>query len=143
MPNNVFRCVLLFGLLAGVFAGAAVAHHSYAMFDRAKTITITGTVTKFEWTNPHVYLWVTAADAEGKPVLWAIEGGSPVMLARQGWKKDSAASGENVTVTLNPLRDGRPGGYFIALTRADGTKLSGDGVTSGKGFSGEKPAENR
>jgi hypothetical protein len=99
--------------------GGAWAHHSFAMFDQTKQVSVTGTVRDFEWTNPHAFIEVE--DAQGK--TWGIELNSPNNLVRQGWKRDVMKPGDKVTVTLNPLRDGRPGGLFNAVTLPDGRVL--------------------
>ncbi len=111
-------CVLVVGALTSV-PGGAWAHHSFAMFDQTKQVSVTGTVRDFEWTNPHAFIEVE--DAQGK--TWGIELNSPNNLVRQGWKRDVMKPGDKVTVTLNPLRDGRPGGLFNAVTLPDGRVL--------------------
>jgi hypothetical protein len=90
----------------------ASAHHSFAMYDQTKLVTLEGTVKEFQWTNPHVLLWVTrAAEGGGEPELWTIElPTSTGNLARMNWSKRSLTPGDHVTVELNPLRDGRHGG---------------------------------
>ena len=107
------------GLVAGALAGAAQAHHSFAMFDQSRQVTVTGTVKEFQWTNPHAFIEVV--DASGK--LWSVEMNSPNNLRRQGWQRLALKPGDKVTVVLNPLRDGTPGGLFDAVTLPDGTIL--------------------
>jgi hypothetical protein len=116
----------------GVTAGAA-AHHSYAMFDGSRTVTVTGTVAKIEWTNPHVFIWVyvpNAASATGYD-LYAFENGSPNVLLRRGWTKDTFAAGEPLSVTYWPLADGRTGGHFAVATRVDGSVIRAAGGPGG------------
>src|SRR5882672_2026865 len=84
-------------------AGPALAHHSFAMFDAEKTLTMTGTVKEFEWTNPHVWLRVMVSDDKGTPRQWALEMGAPGQQARIGWHPDSVKPGDNVTITIHPL----------------------------------------
>jgi len=98
---------------------AAWAHHSFAMFDQSKQVTVQGTVRDFEWTNPHAFIEVE--DAQGK--TWGIELNSPNNLVRQGWKRTVLKPGDKISVTLNPLRDGRPGGLFNAVTLPTGQVL--------------------
>ena len=98
-------------------------HHSGAMFDRTRTATVTGTVTEFNWTNPHSSFRIDVADANGNIASWAIEMNSPNNLVREGWKRSSIKPGDKVTVVVNPLRDGRPGGSYISITLADGRHL--------------------
>ncbi len=115
------------------FAGfAAQAHHSFAMFDQSQRVTIKGTVTEFQWTNPHAFIHVSVPTADGKTELWQIELNSPNNLKRQGWKSTSVKNGDKVTLITNPLRDmsEHKGGLFISLTHADGTVL-GEAAFSG------------
>ena len=93
------------------------------MFDRERTIVISGVVKEFQWTNPHTWLQVLVTDDSGKQVEWSLEGGSPGILSRNGWKRTSLQAGEKISVEIYPLKDGSPGGSFIEITRADGSKL--------------------
>jgi hypothetical protein len=102
-----------------VAPAAAFAHHSFAMFDQTKQVTINGIVRDFQWTNPHAFIEVE--DAQGK--TWGVELNSPNNLVRQGWKRTVLAPGDKVSVVINPLRDGRPGGLFNAVTLPDGHVL--------------------
>ncbi len=111
-------CIAL-AALALAPAGAALAHHSFAMFDQTKQVSVTGTVKSFQWTNPHA--WIEIEDSSGK--VWGIELNSPNNLIRQGWKRTALKPGDKATVVLNPLRDGRPGGLFNAVTLPNGTML--------------------
>jgi len=106
-------------LLCGL-AGSAVAHHSGAMFDQGRTVTLTGTIKEYQFTNPHVWIEVLVPDAKGKPVQWSIEGEGPSLMARLGLKPRALQPGDKVTLKAHPLRDGRPGGSFITVTLADG-----------------------
>jgi len=101
----------------------AVAHHSFAMFDATKTMTLQGTIKEFHWTNPHSWIFLMVADAEGQPKEWAIELGSPGGLVRQGWVPKTLTPGMNVKVVIRPLKDGKIGGQFLTLTLPDGTQL--------------------
>jgi hypothetical protein len=111
----------------------AVAHHSYAMFDAARTATVTGTVAKLEWTNPHVFVWVYVPNAarESGFDLYAFENGSPNVLLKRGWTKDTFAVGEKLAVAYWPLADGRTGGHFAVATRVDGSSIRGAGGPGG------------
>src|ERR1700684_3451478 len=86
----------------------AYAHHSGAMFDRTKETKIVGTVTEFQWTNPHASFKVDVLGDDGKTATWSIEMNGPNNLIRAGWKRTTIKPGDKVTVTINPLRDGRP-----------------------------------
>ena len=97
------RAYLLGGLIAGVLllsGGKALAHHSFAAeFDRNKPIKLTGTVTKVEWTNPHVWVYMNVKDEKtGKVENWGFEMGPPHGLQRQGWRRETLKIGEQVTV---------------------------------------------
>ena len=106
-------------LVAGALAGPALAHHSFAMFDQTRQVTVNGTVKEFQWTNPHAFIEVI--DASGK--LWSVELNSPNNLIRQGWKRTAMKPGDKVSVIINPLRDGTAGGLFDAVTLPDGDIL--------------------
>ena len=97
---------LAFGLLMA--AAPAIAHHSFAAeYDRSKPIKFTGKVTKVEWMNPHIYFYVDVKDdATGKVTSWAIEGGAPNGLYRNGWRKDSLKAGDTVSVDGWRAKDG-------------------------------------
>jgi hypothetical protein len=108
-----------------IAAGAAVvallstpvsAHHSFAMFDRSKTVTIEGTVKEVQWTNPHVWIQILVKDAAGKNVEWSIESISPNYLARIGWKPSSVKAGDRASIVINPLRDGTAGGSLQQIS---------------------------
>jgi hypothetical protein len=105
--------------------GSASAHHSFAMFDNSKCKTIVGTVRKFAWNYPHSWLWLNVQNKSGGVDVWGFEGEPPSNLAQDGWSKTSVVKGDKVTVGYNPLRDGRNGGAFSALKRADGKVLRG------------------
>ena len=103
------------------------AHHSFAMFDSVNKTTISGTVTRFEWTNPHVFIEIDVPGSGGQVKHWSVELGSPSILQRSGWKFSDVKPGEKVTAIVNPLRDGRPGGMLYRLTLADGS-MRGNGT---------------
>jgi hypothetical protein len=104
-------------------ASAALAHHSFAVFDRTKKVTLTGTVKDFQWTNPHAWIQVDVAGDKGQSTEWGVECGSPNMMARTGWKKTTLKAGDRITVIVNPLLDGRTNGSLVTATLADGTVL--------------------
>lgn len=86
---------------------AASAHHSFAaQYDASKTVTLQGTITKVEWMNPHTYFYVDVADDKGKLVNWAVEGGAPNVLYREGWKPTSLKAGDKVTITGSLAKNG-------------------------------------
>lgn len=102
----------------------AFVHHSGAAFDRSKEVKITGTITEFVWSNPHATFRMDVTGADGNTESWAIEMNGPSNLVHEGWKRSTIKPGDKVTVTVNPLRDGRVGGWYVAITLADGTTLS-------------------
>ena len=110
------------GLVIAALAlcGAALsAHHSFAVFDMTQEKTITGVVSKFEWTNPHTFIFVDVPNDKGVVESWAIEGMSPNYLGRRGWSKNSVKPGEKITVSVRPLKEGKPGGLFIRAQVGD------------------------
>ncbi len=125
------------GIAVALYAIPAVAHHSFAMFDATKTITLQGTVKEFHWTNPHSWIFLMVPDTEGQPKEWAIELGSPGGLVRQGWVPKTLTPGMNVKVVVRPLKDGKIGGQFLAVTLRDGTQL-GDPSTAGGRRGGDR-----
>lgn len=110
-------------LLALTVTTTASAHHSFAMFDSKKQITLSGVVKDFEWTNPHVFVQLLVKDDRGQVTEWSIEGASPNMLYRSGWSNKSFKAGDRVTIVINPLRDGTNGGYFVFSRLPDGRAL--------------------
>jgi len=104
-------------------ASAALAHHSFAVFDRSKKVTLTGTVKDFQWTNPHTWIQVDVPGDKGQSTEWGVECGSPNMMARTGWKKTTLKPGDRITVIVNPLLDGRTNGSLVTIALADGTVL--------------------
>ena len=118
---------LIAGIALAAIASPAWVHHSGAMFDSEKQQTIAGTVTEFNWTNPHSSFKVAVTNAAGKEEVWAIEMNGPQNLMRAGWKRTTIKSGDKVSVVVHPLRDGKPGGSFVSITLPDGTTLSGSG----------------
>lgn len=104
-------------------ATAAHAHHSFAMFDATKTMTIKGTVTEFQWTNPHSWIELQVKK-KGKVQSWSFETSSPLNLKRNGWTKQSMKPGDTVSVTFHPRKDGEFGGSVVNVTTAGGKTLN-------------------
>ncbi len=105
------------------FVAVSYAHHSFAMFDQSKQLTLKGTVSEFQWTNPHAWIHLDVLNPNGVKDTWQIELNSPNNLKRQGWKSSSVKPGDQVTLVLNPLKDGSKGGLFVSITLPDGTVL--------------------
>jgi uncharacterized protein DUF6152 len=114
---SVFIAVLL-------AATSALAHHSNSAFDPDKVVVLTGTVTQWKWTNPHVWIFLSVDDGKGGKTEWEIEGRSPGVLARSGWSKTIFKVGDRITVDFSPARDGSRTGLTTRVTLADGTVLS-------------------
>lgn len=112
---------------AGVLAVAASslsAHHSAAMFDDKKTVTVEGVVKEFQLTNPHSWLLVDVTDKSGKVVTWGFEAEGPSTLSRAGIKPSDLRPGTKLTITGNPMKDGRPAAIWVNAVRADGLKFN-------------------
>ena len=107
---------------------AALAHHSFAMFDMTKSVTFKGTVKDVQWTNPHVWVELTVEEG-GKKVDYSFEAAAIPVLKRVGWNRDTIKTGDVVTVVGHPYKDGRPGGSVDHLICADGRKVgTGDAI---------------
>ena len=114
-----------FALLTGLgFATSAFAHHSMNGFDRAKTITITGTVKQFKWANPHSWIEVEIVNSKGMPETWNLEMTAPGILARAGWKSTMLKAGDKATFGVHPMVNGDIGGQFVSVTFADGLTMT-------------------
>lgn len=127
IPYPTTRCRALLRAVAAALAltapGFATAHHSYAMFDRARMLSVEGVVAKFEWVNPHSFVWVYVRKAEGGHDLFAFETDPVSRLVAEGWTQASLSAGDKVTVEYAPLRDGRPGGSLLRVKLASGKTL--------------------
>src|ERR1044071_5951749 len=115
---------MLLAALATLLGSVAVAHHSGAMFDHSKTITLQGTVKEFQYTNPHSWLQVLVTGADGKTVEWGFESEGPSTLMRVGIRAGSFKPGDKVTILANPKRDGRPAGALLSVTTSEGKVYS-------------------
>jgi hypothetical protein len=120
--------IKLLALAAGAVllltAASALAHHSFtAEYDAKKPVTLTGTVTKVEWMNPHIFFYVDVKDSEGKVTNWRGEGGNLSGLMRRGWRKDSLKVGDTVTIEGSLAKNGQPLVNARTVTLADGKKL--------------------
>ena len=113
-------------------AGSALAHHSFAMFDQSKSVTVQGTVKDFRWTNPHVFIQLLIKTEGGSEEEWSIEMTSPEHLARVGWRPGTLKPGDNVTLVIHPMHDDVKGGQYVSGTGPDGP-LIGSPVSKGEG----------
>jgi hypothetical protein len=127
------RSLLLAGLVVLLAALPALAHHSFAAeYDGTKPIKLTGTVTKFELTNPHSWIYIDVKDADGKVVNWGFETASVANLYRRGFRKDTVAAGTVVTIEGYLAKDGSHTGNAQKLTLPDGkTVVLGTEVNPG------------
>jgi len=114
------RLALTWAAAALALAPLAVAHHSASMFEAVKTVTLTGVVKEFQYTNPHSWLIVDVKGADGTITSWGFEAEGPSTLMRAGIRKSDLAPGTKLTITGHPMRDGRPAATWIKATRADG-----------------------
>ena len=127
-PMKGARRAILFAAAALATAGPALAHHSFSMFDNEHQTKIEGTVTKFEWTNPHVYIQLAVADASGKTTNYTVECANPGILNRVGWKFNVVKPGDKLKVVVAPLRDDpKSGGLLHEMVLPDGKVLSNGG----------------
>jgi len=108
--------------LAGVSAGPASAHHSYAMFDLTRTVVLDATVQQFRWSNPHAFIRVAVAGPGGEEV-WSIEMTSPNNLIEEGWTRRTLRTGDRVRLYVHPLRSGARGGSYSGVKLSDGKTL--------------------
>lgn len=113
----------LIALVITVAPVAALAHHSFAQFDKTKSVTLEGTVKEWQFANPHTWLQMMVVE-NGAPQEYSIEGSSVNALARRGWSPKTFKPGDKITVVVNPMRDGTRGGAFVRATLSDGRVLS-------------------
>ena len=130
------QLALLLALMGTLVVGGVAplhAHHSFAMFDTTNRVTLKGTVTQFQWTNPHAYIEIDVPAEGSNPAKhWTVELGSPSILMQGGWKFSDVKPNQTITVVLNPLRNGQPAGLLVRITLADGRVLAnGPGPTGG------------
>ena len=119
-----WRCAAMVAAATLIAVAPALAHHSFTMFDMTKRITLVGSVTSFEWSNPHAYIEIDAQGEAGELKHWSIELGSPSILMSSGWKFSSLKKGDKTTLVINPLKSGQAGGFLYTATLPDGRVLS-------------------
>ena len=123
---NALRKLLLLTAVMMLGSGSAWGHHSFAMFDLDKEMTLEGAVKDFQWTNPHVWLQILIPDGQGG-AEWNMEMGAPGMLTRTGWKSSTLKPGDKVTVVFNPLKSGAPSGRLVRVTLPNGRVMGPGG----------------
>jgi hypothetical protein len=117
-----FAHALIGAAVTLLWALPAHAHHSIAMFDPEKRLTLSGTVREFQFTNPHCFIQLMVP-SEGAMVEWSVELASPAHLIRSGWKRNTLKTGDKITVIISRARDGSNGGLFLSGTGDDGKAI--------------------
>jgi hypothetical protein len=123
MMHLTSRALVVSAVTLAVALGAAspaLPHHSHAMFDHAREVTLTGMVTEFVFRNPHSFLYVDIKGEDGRVVNYWIEMSNITNMIRRGVGQNTFKRGDTITVNLYPLKDGRPGGSYVTITAADG-----------------------
>ena len=131
MKKQIALFAAMLGLLA--ICVPALAHHGTGLYYGKEPITLKGTVTEFEWANPHVQIYFDVKDEKGTMVHWACETLSPGKLARNGWSREILKSGDAITITLNPSKSGAPVGSLVKVVLANGTVLGSKDEAPGGG----------
>lgn len=127
-----FTMAVLAALIIAAAAPTATAHHSFSAFDMANQKTISGTVNRVQWTNPHIWLWIDVPNDKGGSDVYGFEGMSPNYLERRGWKRTTLKNGDKITINYRPMKDGSHGGMFINGKMASGTVLTMGGAGEGE-----------
>jgi hypothetical protein len=125
MTKNMTKAARRFALLTSLLAGGttlALAHHSYSAFDMSGEKTLTGVVKKFDYTNPHSWIWLDVKNDQGGVDTWGIEGMSPNYLSRRGWSRTTLKPGDKVSITFHPSKEGN-GGSFVSGKKDTGETL--------------------
>jgi hypothetical protein len=118
---------LIAGAALAAASGAALAHHSFAMFDTDHPMDLQGTVTEFKFTSPHTFILLEVKGTDGSSTTWNLEGASPSALVREGWASKTLKAGDELKMTIDPLRSGAPGGSW---SEKKTTFKSGDPVVT-------------
>jgi hypothetical protein len=119
IPATLLLPLIIASLMAGA-ARPAAAHHSFAAFNMNAEKTVTGVVSRVQWTNPHIWIWVDVPNGKGGTDTFAFEGMSPNFLERRNWTRNSLKAGDTITIVYRPLRDGAHGGMFVNGKTPDG-----------------------
>jgi uncharacterized protein DUF6152 len=135
------RSIPLFAIAAGVLIVALplFAHHGAASFDTGKKLTLKGTVVEWFWANPHCFLRFDVKDENGQTVQWVVELQSGPNIVPLGYTKQTFKPGDEVTVTLEPVRNGRPLGRLLTVVLPNGKKLGAMGDAAGAARGAEQP----
>ena len=125
MRSKMILC-LFFGAL--IISAPMFAHHGGAAFESGKNVTIKATVTQWYWANPHCLLKFDGKNAKGETAHWVAETQAPANMIDFGWRKNSFKPGDEVTVTIRPVKSGQPVGSIVKVMLADGSELTGGGA---------------
>ena len=118
-----FTSIALAAAAVAQLSVPAWAHHSHANYDTDAFTTLSGTITEVVWTNPHVWIYMEVVNSQGRPQMWAMEGGSVTSLMRGGWQRNSIKPGDKISVRCNRLRDGSEGCLLGFVTNINGTAM--------------------
>jgi hypothetical protein len=118
-----FKSIAFAAAAAALLSIPGWAHHSHTNYNTNEFINLSGTITEVAWTNPHVWIYMEVANAQGRPQKWALEGGSVTSLMRGGWQRDSMKPGDKVSVRCHRLRDGSDGCVLGFVTNINGTAM--------------------
>jgi hypothetical protein len=129
MKSKIF-VVLAAAVSLLIPSGPVAAHHGVAGYDMTKTITVHGTVSKFDWSNPHVVVYVDAKNDSGEMQHWTIEFASPVHMVRAGWSKNAMKAGDEIAIDTHPSRNGAPVGISSTITFILKTVINGQDLPS-------------
>jgi hypothetical protein len=129
--SRVALSVMFVGIL--ILSSPVFAHHGAASFDTSKKLTVKGTVVEWFWANPHCFLRFDVKGEDGQSVQWVVETQSGPNITPLGYTKQTFKPGDEVTVTLTPVRNGRPLGRLLSVVLPNGKKLGVGAATSGEG----------
>jgi len=115
MQRKLLVVLAAFACLA-LLCDSAPAHHGVAGYDMTKTVTLHGTVSKFDWSNPHVVVYVDAKNDTGELQHWTIEFAAPVHMVRAGWSKNAMKTGDDIVIDTHPSKNGAPVGISSTIT---------------------------
>jgi Family of unknown function (DUF6152) len=121
------KFLIVFALSASIVSAPVFAHHGNAAFETGKKLTMNGTVTEWFWANPHCFLQFDVKDDNGQPVHWVAETSNPPDMVNRGWSKQSFKPGDQITVTVEPVKNGRPVGRVLQVVLPNGRTLGTGG----------------
>jgi hypothetical protein len=130
------RFRMAIGVATSLMYATAFAHHSFAMFDQSKSLTLHGSVRDFRWGNPHVFIQLLAINDNGVQEEWSIEMTSPEHLARVGWRPGTLKAGDKITLVIHPMRDGVKGGQYLSGMGPGGPLLGTPSASQSQSGSG-------